>query len=121
MVENGLTEIYVNTKIDDGSDTAELMRIFKETDAYDFKKFPRVSSRKKQFKMNEGGSDTMCDLVENYANERAAKAVAEAVAEAKDSALRFFVNGASYELVRASITTLSDDELMEIYEKAKNA
>lgn len=43
-----------NAKIDDGSDTAELMRIFKEPDAYNFEKFPRVSKRKKQFKEDEG-------------------------------------------------------------------
>lgn len=115
---NGLQEVYVNTKIDDGSDIAELMRIFNENDAYDFEKFPKVSGRKKQFKGNEGGNEKMCDLVENYANERAAKA---AVAEAKDSALRLFQNGASYELVRASITSLSDEELQIIYEEAKKS
>lgn len=109
--ENGLQEIYVNAKIDDGSDIAELMRIFKEPDAYDFEKFPKVSGRKKQFKESEGGDETMCDLVENYANKKA-------VAEAKDSALRLFQNGASYELVKASIISLSDEELQKIYQEA---
>lgn len=112
VVDNGLTEIYVNTKIDDGSDIAELMHIFTELETYNFKKFPRVSGRKKQFKVNEGGSEKMCDLVENYAKEKALE-------EAKNSALRFFVNGASYDLVRSSITLLSDEELQEVYEKAK--
>lgn len=112
--DNGLKEIYVNTKIDDGSDIAELMCIFKETDAYDFEKFPKVSQRKKQFKENKGGKEKMCDLVENYANERAA-------AEAKNSAFRLFQNGVSYDLVRASITLLSDGELQAIYEEAKKS
>ena len=89
--ENGLEEIYVNAKIDDGSDVAELMRIFKEPDAYDFEKFPKVSKRKKQFKESEGGDMTMCDLVEN-----------------------------SYELVRASIVSLSDEELQKIYLETKS-
>ena len=70
----------------------------------------------------------MCDLVENYAKKKAADAVAkvteeavkEAVKEVKDSALRFFQNGASYELVRASIVSLSDEELQEVYQKAQN-
>lgn len=114
--ENGLQEIYVNTKIDDGSDVAELMRIFKEPDTYNFKKFPKVSKRKKQFKESEGGDETMCDLVENYAKKKANEA---AVAKEKDSALRLFQNGANYELVRASIVLLSDEELQEIYKKAK--
>ena len=112
---NGLKEVYVNTKIDDGSDIAELMRIFKEKDTYDFKKFPKVSGRKKQFKENEGGSEKMCDLVENYAKERAEEAAKQTE---KDNALRFFQNGADYELVRASITLLSDEELQKIYQEA---
>ena len=37
--------------------------------------------------------------------------------DAKDNALRLFQNGASYELVRASITSLEDEELQEIYQK----
>ena len=113
--DNGLQEIYVNAKVDDGSDTAELMRIFKEPDAYNFEKFPKVSKRKKQFKEDEGGDKTMCDLVEDYANK---KAEAKAREDAKDNALRLFQNGASYELVRASITSLEDEELQEIYKKA---
>ena len=127
VVDNGLQEIYVNTKIDDGTDVSELMRIFTEPDAYDFEKFPRVSNRKKQFKDNEGGNEEVCDLVENYARERAeeaAKKAAEEAAkkaaeEATNSAKRLFENGASYELVRASLTSLSDEELKNIYEKVK--
>lgn len=87
------------------------MRIFKESDAYDFEKFPKVSKRKKQFKEDEEGDKIMCDLVENYANKKAA-------AEAKASALRLFQNGVDYELVRASITSITNEELKEIYKKA---
>lgn len=111
--DNGLQEIYVNTKIDDGTDIAELMHIFTDINAYDFEKFPKVSKRKKQFKTNEGGKNEVCDLVENYARERAKK-------EAADSAKKFFENGVSYEVVRASITLLSDEELQKIYKKVNN-
>ncbi len=117
--DNGLQEVYVNTKIDDGSDIAELMRIFKEKDTYDFKKFPKISGRKKQFKENEGGSDKMCDLVENYAKEYAKEAVEQTAKQTeKDTALRLFQNGVGYELVRTSIILLSDEELQKIYQKA---
>lgn len=124
--ENGLQEVYVNTKIDDGSDVAELMRIFKEPDVYDFEKFPKVSGRKKQFKESEGGDEIMCDLVENYAKKKAAEAAEEAVAkaaeeavkEAKNSALRLFQNGVSYDQVRSSIISLNDEELQAIYQEA---
>lgn len=114
---NGLQEIYVNTKIDDGTDIAELMHIFTETDTYDFVKFPRVSKRKKQFKESKGGNEEVCDLVENYAKERAEAAAAK---EAADSARKFFENGVSYEIVRASITAISDEDLQNIYEQVNS-
>ena len=55
----------------------------------------------------------MCDLVENYARECAEEA-------AKEAAKNLFENGASYELVRASLTTISDVDLKDIYEKVKS-
>ena len=130
--DNGLQEIYVNTKIDDGTDVAELMNIFTQTDAYNFEKFPRVSARKKQFKQSKGGNEKVCDLVENYAKERAEeaakkaakeatkKATEEATKNALDSAKKLFENGVSYEIVRASITSLSDEDLKAVYEEVIN-
>lgn len=123
--DNGLQEIYVNTKVDDGTDIAELMHIFTDGDAYDFEKFPNVSKRKKQFKESEGGNEEMCDLVENYAKERAEaaakeaaeKATKEATEKAICSAKKLFENGVSYDIVRASITTISDKDLQQIYEQ----
>lgn len=56
-VYSGLSEIYVNTKIDDGSDVAELMKIFTEVEAYDFEKFPKTSKRKAQFKNSVEGEE----------------------------------------------------------------
>ena len=101
---NGFTEIYVNTKIEDGSDTAELMRIFKEQGAYDFEKFPKISARKQQFLKVEGGKEEMCEVVENYARQ-----------VAEDHAKNFFENGVSLEVVKKSITNLSEERLQEIY------
>ena len=47
ICENGLQEIYVNARADDGSELAELMQIFKEQDRYNYKKcnyiFYRIS------------------------------------------------------------------------------
>ena len=105
---NGFTEIYVNTKIEDGSDTAELMRIFKEQGAYDFEKFPKTSVRKQQFLKVEGGKEEMCEVVENYARQ-----------VAEDHAKNFFENGVSLEVVKKSITNLSEERLQEIYESVK--
>lgn len=52
----------------------------------------------------------MCDIVEEYARQRAEEAE-------RTSARKFFENGATYEMVRASIDMLSDEELQSIYEK----
>lgn len=64
-VYNGFNEIYVNTLIDDGSDIAELMKIFKSSDIPDNKKFPRICEAIKVIK-EEKGSDDMCKIVEDY-------------------------------------------------------
>jgi len=52
----------------------------------------------------------VCDLVENYANERAEEL-------AKKTAKSLFENGVSYEVVRGAVTVLSDKQLEEIYQK----
>lgn len=80
-VQNGLEEIYVNTKVDDGSDIARLMEIFTKTDSYDFKRFPRVSKRKAQFKEEEKGEEVMCEIVEEYAKEYAQECIKEKEAD----------------------------------------
>lgn len=74
-----------------------------------------MSKRKKQFKESEGGNEEMCDLVENYANKKAEEAAKKAAKEAADSARKFFENGVCYDIVRASITTISDEDLQKIY------
>ena len=53
----------------------------------------------------------MCEAIETFGKECAKEAVMEI-------AYNIFKNGASYEMVRASIHLLSDEELKEIYEKA---
>ncbi len=111
ICDNGFREIYVNTKIKDGSDVSELMRIFVENDTYDFQKFPKTSKRKSQFKREEGGEGKVCEAVENYGRECAKE-------NAMENAYNFFKNGASYEIVKASITSLTEEELQEIYKKA---
>ena len=108
--DNGLEEIYVNTKIDDGSDIADLMKIFSNREVYDLKKFPKISGRKQQFLKSERGSVEMCELVDNYFKKKEA-----------ETARKFFQNGASYALVRASIDCLSDEELNEIYQQVQKA
>ena len=111
--DNGLQEIYVNTKIDDGSSIAKLMKIYQNQEEYDFENFPNTSSRKKYFKDEEGGKQEMCDIVKNYAKEYAKECVEE---EAKISARKFFENGVAFQVVQSAIN-LPEDILKEIYEE----
>ena len=67
-VDNGLTEVYVNTAVNDGSTIAELMECFMQEQVNN-KKFPLLSSRVWYYKNEEGGVNTMCKIVEDYANE----------------------------------------------------
>lgn len=110
--DNGVKEIYVNTKIDDGSDLAELMHIFTEQSAYDFEKFPKTSKRKEYFLKDEGGKEEMCEIVEKFAKE----CVKE---ENMETARKLFENGVSFELVRRSLDSLSDQELKTIFDGVK--
>lgn len=108
VLENGIEEIYVNTKVDDGTDISELMKIFKSRSKYDFKKFPNTSKRKSYFLKNERGRKVLCKVVDECVKE-----------EAKEIAANLFRNGANFDLVRKSIRQLSDEELKEIYEDVK--
>lgn len=68
MVYNGFTEVYANATAKDGSDTAELLAIFTESNAYS-EKFPETSARKRQFKETEGGTDEMGSIVQDLCDE----------------------------------------------------
>ena len=50
----------------------------------------------------------MCAIMEDYAKEYAKESD-------KKTAKQLFENGAGFELVKASLTTLSEEELREIY------
>lgn len=108
ICDNGMQEIYVNASADDGSDLAELMRIFKEQDKYNYEKFPRISKRKHQFLVDERGEKEMCELVENYAKEYA-------VEKDKLTAKELFINGANFEIVKKSLKDIPEEELLVIY------
>lgn len=58
--------------------------------------------------------ETMCNLSEGIEERGIAKGEERA---SKENAKKFFENGASYELVRASIEILSDEDLQKIYDE----
>lgn len=79
-VYNGMTEIYINTKVDDGSDLAKLMKIYSSKDAYDYERFPNTSARKAEFKKIDGGEQRMNSILRDIAQEWAEE-MAEEIAE----------------------------------------
>jgi hypothetical protein len=54
VVDNGFTEVYVNTKVKDGSEVSELMEVFVDDRVYN-EKFPKTSEGKYRYKETEGG------------------------------------------------------------------
>ena len=70
IVDNGYYEIYVNGKVDDGSDVSELMKIFNGSDIPNNEKFPNICKTISGIKQGNGG-EQMCSLVDEYAEKRA--------------------------------------------------
>ena len=64
VIEDGLTEIFVNTVNYDGSKPSRLMKLFTENDAYSNDEFPVTSELKSRLKSSEGGSRTMNEILE---------------------------------------------------------
>lgn len=80
-VNNGFSEVYVNTKIKDNSEISELMEVFVSDNAYS-NKFPITSGIKRQYKETEGGLQTMCEIMEKIREEGKEEGKKEGRAEA---------------------------------------
>lgn len=65
IVDNGYTEIYICTSIQDDSDISELMQIFKSRSIPNNTKFSNICKTIKYFKIGKGRQD-MCKLMEEY-------------------------------------------------------
>lgn len=91
IVYNGINKIFINTKIDDGSDIAEYMRLVKNTNGH-HKKFPKASKRAKFFKETPEGVNIMCDIVENYAKKKVDEATAKVTAEERAAGIRNLIS-----------------------------
>lgn len=105
-VSDGIHRIFANCAVDDGSDIAELMQYFKNTVGGN-SKFPKLSNRVKYFKESQKGGNAMSQTFEEYVQ----KTITE---HDKETAISFLQNGASVELVRKSIPTLSPDDIEEL-------
>ena len=66
IVEDGLTEIYANAVIDNGSKFSKLMKVFTENDTYNTDEFPVTSEIKARFKFDEGGAVKMDETLQRW-------------------------------------------------------
>ena len=69
IVEDGLTEIYANAVIDNGSKFSKLMKVFTENDTYNTDEFPVTSEIKARFKFDEGGAVKMDETLQRWRDE----------------------------------------------------
>ena len=69
IVEDGLTEIYANAVIDNGSKFSKLMKVFTENDTYNTDDFPVTSEIKARFKFDEGGAVKMDKTLQRWMRE----------------------------------------------------
>ena len=69
VVEDGLTEIYANAVIDNGSKFSKLMKVFTENDTYNTDDFPVTSEIKARFKFDEGGAVKMDETLQRWKEE----------------------------------------------------
>lgn len=83
ILDNGIEEIYVNSKVKDGTDASDMMTIFTEDDAYDRKKFPAISDRKWRFKNSDKEVAEMGYSYEEIKNEGRAEGLAEGRAKSQ--------------------------------------
>ena len=69
IVEDGLTEIYANAVIDNGSKFSKLMKVFTDNDTYNTDEFPVTSEIKAGFKVDEGGAVKMDETLQRWMRE----------------------------------------------------
>lgn len=74
IIENGFTEIYVNSVHYDGSKTAKFMKLFTENDIYDSKEFPVTSEIKARYKTTENGAREMSGVIDKLIKENVERA-----------------------------------------------
>lgn len=119
LVENGFHEVYVNSAIDDGSEIADLMKIFESSNVIQDKRFPNICQTIQYFKEGKGKT-VMCEKVERYAREYAEEYAKEyAKEQSKEHAKNLFSKGATFELVKQCISDLTEEELLAIQSEVK--
>ncbi len=105
IVENGVHEIYVNTKVDDGTEIVEYMKLLKGSGIPDNPKFPKICGAIKNIKTGMG-DDSMCNLVQEYADEEKVKLM-----------VKCYVNDALPVNTAAEMLDMAEEQFLEYVER----
>ena len=114
VIEDGLTEIFVNTVNYDGSKPARLMKLFTENDAYSEDEFPVTSELKSRLKSSEGGSRAMNEILEKLISDE--KRESELLGE-KRGEKRGEMRGAKNEKLKIAKTMIKEGLSAELVMK----
>lgn len=113
VIENGYHEIYVNAEINDGTELAEYMEIFKSPDIMDNKKFPNICSSVRYYKEGKG-RNKMCTVVEEYAREYAEEYAKEYAKEKAIETARSLIESGVSDSIIHKATGLSLEEIEKL-------
>ena len=112
-----VTEIYINTANKDRSDEhmsniADLMKVFRDPDSYDFDKFPKFSERKRTLKETEEGRMGVSRELQAIIDEEKAASERKGQMEMMDLMNFLWSNGRGEEAKKASKDKTLFDKLL---------
>ena len=115
IIDDGLYRVFVNATVKDDSDVSKLMDIFTKNDTYDFEKFPKTSTRKKHFKIDEEGRQEMSDIVREIAALERAEGRAEGRTEGRTEGKMLNLIELAYAKINngQSVSEISEDLLAD--------
>lgn len=88
-LEDGERICFVNTAVDDGSERAELMRLFLKREAFEHEKFQELSKAVRYYKESEKGRGEMCAVLEAYGMEQWEAGMEEGRLAGKQEGIQF--------------------------------
>lgn len=113
-VHNGIHEIYVNTAVDDGTDTARLMQYFANTGSNGDPLFPKLTARVRFFKQEQKGVFEMLSVFDEYAEQKVQEAE-------KTTANNLLKEGLSIDFIAKVLPSLSVDVIKQLKQQLPQA
>lgn len=116
FIDDGLSYVYVNTKIDDKTKIARLMKCFMQTEVNE-SEFPKLTNGVCRLKNSKEGVNTMCQAWEKYNEEIEARG--EARGEAKGEAKGIIRMGRRFHLSDDAIVQTITEETQYTADEAR--